>query len=1197
MATPARFSTKPHVFDGTDFSHWCSRMQSYIMAEDYDIWRKVSHAYVIPEAINTAAKKTAFEQSCKARNILLSGISRSDYDRVSHLLTAHEIWVALSNFHQGTNNIKELRRDLFKKEYIKFEMKPGEALDDYLSRFNKILSDLRSVDSSYDANYPQSEISRHFLNGLDMSIWEMKVTSIQESVNMSTLTLDSLYTKLKTHEMNVLSRKVDSKSSALISSSSSLDVDASSSKSSFLAVFNATSDDQLKQIEEEDLVLVANRIARAMNNARNKKRGGPNRCFECGSIDHLRSHCPKLGRGKREDKDGEKTNNNKPNNNKSNGSYQGRKMENLRKAFQQVCAAFEPLSDVDGESGDDDKEKNVSDVCFMARGESDTEYEDNEVSAFEEAINILSAKNKKCEKMYRKQEFIIESLKSEIDRLKSLIPNDDDCENCEVLMNEISKIRDVNAAHDLKNRSSLACSFALHTRTLDELFLTKKLLQKYQIAFHASLMFNMISAKKLKQPHDILDCSTCNLNKMKLKDALDRVEYMEDVVKNNEVLSCPKCRKSKGVMVDCENCANLEKEVSYLKNSLLRFSDGKKNLNMILDQSKVLVLEVLINRKIRERLLLQNQSGKNLVFPRGNRSDRSGSRGQTGDRSDRLQSLGQTGGTEAALVARKENVWIVDSGCSRHMTGDKNWFSSLKKASKTESIIFGDAATSAVLATGMVKVRFKKTGSKVFDSCGDSVLNISRYGRVFKADFENLVSPVITCLVAKFDKDVMFWHRRLGHVGFDHLTRLSGLDLVRGLPKFKKDLDLVCTPCRHVKMVSTSHAPIVSVMADVPGQLVHMDTVGPARVQSVGGKWYVLVIVDDFSRYSWVFFMATKDEAFQHFRGLFLRLELEFPGSLKRIRSDNGGEFKNASFEQFCNERGLEHEFSSPRVPQQNGVVERKIRVLVEMARTMLDEYKTPRKFWPEAINTACYISNRVFLRSKVGKTSYELRFGHQPKLSHLRIFGCKCFVLKSGNLDKFEARFTDGLFLGYPAHTRGYRVLILGTNKIVETCEVSFDEASPGTRPEIAGTLSQVQGEDGRIFEDESDYDDDDEVGSAGQTAGTPPVRPAHEERSDRLGSSGSGTIDADRDGPPEITTSTNTGTERGSTLEVAAPLHIQRRHLPEQIISNIGERTTRSKEEVYIKQPPGFENPDFPNHVFKLSKALYGLKQAIVE
>lgn len=88
-------------------------------------------------------------------------------------------------------------------------MQPEETLDDYLARFNKVLSNLRSVDSSYDTYYTQSEISRHFLNGLDMSIWEMKVTSIQESVNMSALTLDSLYTKLKTHEVNILSRKID----------------------------------------------------------------------------------------------------------------------------------------------------------------------------------------------------------------------------------------------------------------------------------------------------------------------------------------------------------------------------------------------------------------------------------------------------------------------------------------------------------------------------------------------------------------------------------------------------------------------------------------------------------------------------------------------------------------------------------------------------------------------------------------------------------------------------------------------------------------------------------------------------------------------------------------------------------------------------------------------------------------------------
>uniref|UniRef100_A0A8R7NZ61 Integrase catalytic domain-containing protein n=1 Tax=Triticum urartu TaxID=4572 RepID=A0A8R7NZ61_TRIUA len=173
---------------------------------------------------------------------------------------------------------------------------------------------------------------------------------------------------------------------------------------------------------------------------------------------------------------------------------------------------------------------------------------------------------------------------------------------------------------------------------------------------------------------------------------------------------------------------------------------------------------------------------------------------------------------------------------------------------------------------------------------------------------------------------------------------------------------------------------------------------------------------------------------------------------MKTVRSDNGLEFKNSSFADFLAERGIEHQFSSPRTPQQNGVVERKNRTLVEMARTMLDEFGTPRRYWAEAISTACYVSNRVFLQSSLKVTSYELRFGRKPNISHLRVFGCKCFILKKGLLDKFESRTSDGIFLGYPAHMKGYRVLNLESNLVVETCDVTFDEASPA-RPEFSGT------------------------------------------------------------------------------------------------------------------------------------------------
>jgi transposase InsO family protein len=116
----------------------------------------------------------------------------------------------------------------------------------------------------------------------------------------------------------------------------------------------------------------------------------------------------------------------------------------------------------------------------------------------------------------------------------------------------------------------------------------------------------------------------------------------------------------------------------------------------------------------------------------------------------------------------------------------------------------------------------------------------------------------------------------------------------------------VCAPYHHGKMIIASHSLVNTVMAEQPGQLLHMDTVGPSQVRSMGGKWYVLVIVDDYSHYSWVFFLKSKDEVLEHFRSLALRLNNEHPNYLKAIRSDNVTEFRNATFDQFCLEHGVD---------------------------------------------------------------------------------------------------------------------------------------------------------------------------------------------------------------------------------------------------------------------------------------------------
>jgi hypothetical protein len=130
-------------------------------------------------------------------------------------------------------------------------------------------------------------------------------------------------------------------------------------------------------------------------------------------------------------------------------------------------------------------------------------------------------------------------------------------------------------------------------------------------------------------------------------------------------------------------------------------------------------------------------------------------------------------------------------------------------------------------------------------------------------------------------------------------------------------------------------------------------------------------------------------------------------------------------------------------VPQQNGVVEQKNHTLVEMVRMVLDEHKTPRCFGADAISTTCYISNRMFLHLILNLTPFELHFGCKPSVSHLRPFGCKCFILKRGNLDKFKSCSSDGILLGCTPHDRSYEVFNLETNTIVKSYDVTFDETA----------------------------------------------------------------------------------------------------------------------------------------------------------
>ena len=226
--------------------------------------------------------------------------------------------------------------------------------------------------------------------------------------------------------------------------------------------------------------------------------------------------------------------------------------------------------------------------------------------------------------------------------------------------------------------------------------------------------------------------------------------------------------------------------------------------------------------------------------------------------------------------------------------------------------------------------------------------------------------------------------------------------------------------------------------------VLHMDLFGPSRIASLDGNFYALVIVDDFSRYTWTFFLASKNDAYKAFKKLAKVLHNENENSIKQIRSDHGGEFQHAKFDRFCEKHGIIHSYSAPRTPQQNGVVERKNKSLEELARTMLNESNPPKYFWTDAVYTTSYVLNKTLIRPILKKTPYELYRGRKPNISHLRVFGCKCFILNNGkdNLGKFDPKSDEGIHIGYAINGHAYRVYNKRLVTVEESIHVVFDES-----------------------------------------------------------------------------------------------------------------------------------------------------------
>nr|GEU53350.1 putative ribonuclease H-like domain-containing protein [Tanacetum cinerariifolium] len=494
----------------------------------------------------------------------------------------------------------------------------------------------------------------------------------------------------------------------------------------------------------------------------------------------------------------------------------------------------------------------------------------------------------------------------------------------------------------------------------------------------------------------------------------------------------------------------------------------------------------------------------------------------------------------------------------------------LKKGNSQNNIDdkgYWDSGGGKITGKGIIKTDFKlKDDTNV-------LLRTLRQHNIYSIDLNNVVPRKnLTCLVAKaFVDESMLWHRRLGHLNFKTMNKLVRNNLVKGLPSKCFENDNTFVACLKGKQYKASCKTKLVNSVSKPLHTLHMDLFGPTSVSSLNHKWYCLVMTDDFSRFTWTFFLRTKDETRSILMNFIIEIENLKDLKVKIIRCDNGGEFKNKEMNELCTKKRIRREFSNAKTPQQNRVVKRRNKTLIKATRTMLADAKLPVTFWAEAVNTACYVQNRVLVNKSQNKTPYELFNCRTPAIGFLRPFGCHVVILNTlDHLGKFDAKGDKGYFVsGISNPTASLKVpsadqlepaISITLESVIPTNVWILVDCPKGVRP--IGTkwvLKNKKDKRGIVIRNKA------RLVAQGYT---------QEEGIDYEGVFASVTrIEAIR---PFLAYASFIGF-------VVYQMDVKSAFLYGTI-----------DKEVYVMQPSGFQDPEFPDRVYKVEKEMYGLHKA---